>query len=104
MSKALLIVSQAGQRARSVEFVGRSISIGRRPDNTICLEDDARVSKYHAVIENRDGEFWVTDLGSSNGTTVNDKKVPDQKKLQDRDMVGIGGSSTIEFQIIEAES
>ncbi|MDX6712763.1 MAG: family transcriptional regulator, regulator of embCAB operon [Blastocatellia bacterium] len=104
MPKARLIVSQPGQRTRSIEVKSRSISIGRRPDNTICLDGDTKVSKYHAVIENRDGEFWVTDLGSSNGTTVNDKNVPDQRKLKNRDMVGIGGSSTIEFQIDEQSS
>ncbi len=104
MPKARLIVSQPGQRTRSIEVKSRSISIGRRPDNTICLDGDTKVSKYHAVIENRDGEFWVTDLGSSNGTTVNEKNVPDQRKLKNRDMVGIGGSSTIEFQIDEQSS
>jgi hypothetical protein len=104
MSTATLIVSQPGQRARSIEVKHRTVSIGRRPDNTICIEGDSKVSKYHAVIENRDGEFWLTDLGSSNGTTVNNEPVADQRKLKNRDLVCLGGISTIEFQYIEAPS
>jgi hypothetical protein len=104
MSTATLIVSQPGHRARSIEVKHRTVSIGRRPDNTICIEGDSKVSKYHAVIENRDGEFWLTDLGSSNGTTVNNEPVADQRKLKNRDLVCLGGISTIEFQNIEAPS
>ena len=97
MSTPKLIVNQPGQRARSVELAdGGAVSVGRRPDNSICLED-ANVSKYHAVIEERGGEFWVSDLGSSNGTTVNGAKLSAPRKLRDQDVIGVGGSCTLEF-------
>ena len=99
MPIAKLIVSQPGRRTRRVELLTRTTSIGRRPDNTVCLEGDDRVSKYHAVIENRNGEFWLSDLGSSNGTTVNDGAVADQRKLENNDIICIGGGSTLEFQL-----
>src|SRR4051794_32866565 len=102
MSAAKLIVGQPGRRTRSVELLTRTISIGRRPDNTVCLEGDDRVSKYHAVIENRNGEFWLSDLGSSNGTTVNDEAVANQRKLNNDDIICIGGASTLEFQLSNA--
>jgi pSer/pThr/pTyr-binding forkhead associated (FHA) protein len=101
MSTTRIIVSQPGQRLRTVEIQDRTISIGRRPDNTICLEGDNRVSKYHAIIENRNGEFWITDLGSSNGTTVNNERVKDQQKLNDGDLVCLGGATTLELQMAE---
>lgn len=102
MSTVTVIISQPGQRTRSVEIKTRVVSIGRRADNTICLEADHNVSKYHAVIENREGDFWVCDLGSSNGTTVNDEPVLSTRKLLDHDLIGIGGTSTLEFHLAPA--
>ena len=97
MSTARLIVSQPGRRARSVEVGARAVSIGRRADNAVCLEGDPKVSKYHAVIEPRDGEYWVADLGSSNGTTVNGEPVTSELRLRDGDHICLGGASTLEF-------
>jgi pSer/pThr/pTyr-binding forkhead associated (FHA) protein len=57
------------------EFVlteGATASIGRTEANDICIPEQ-HVSRQHAVINFRDGIFMVTDLGSANGTFVNDK-------------------------------
>ena len=48
------------------------ITIGRASDNKIPLAEDSNVSRYHAEIENREGEFWLIEpRHSSHGTTVN---------------------------------
>jgi pSer/pThr/pTyr-binding forkhead associated (FHA) protein len=73
------------------------ISIGRASDNKIALADDSNVSRYHAEIENRGGEFWLVELGSSNGTTLNGAPVTGEILLEDGDLIILGGTSEIEF-------
>ena len=70
------------------------ICIGRgSEENDICILDNF-ISKHHAIIEakeNRDGkcEFFLQDLGSTNNTFVNKKKVK-HIQLHNNDMVYIG--------------
>jgi pSer/pThr/pTyr-binding forkhead associated (FHA) protein len=68
------------------------ITLGRASDNKISLADDSNVSRYHAEIENRSGEFWLIELGSSNGTTVNGAPVETEIPLQSGDVILLGGS------------
>jgi hypothetical protein len=99
MPKATLIVIQQGRRSRKVKTSGGVTSIGRALDNTICLEGDSNVSRYHAEIEARGGEFWIVDLGSANGTTVSDEAVDVERLLQEGDLISVGGASVIEFHL-----
>lgn len=77
-------------------------TIGRAPDNKIRIED-INVSRYHAEIEYRDGNFWFTDLKSSNGSLLNGNPVNSTTKLQNSDIINLGGTTEIEF-IIEEEA
>jgi len=71
------------------------VCIGRgSEENDICILDNF-ISKHHAIIEakaNRDGdcEFFLQDLGSTNNTYVNKKKVSHTTQLHNNDMVYIG--------------
>ena len=70
------------------------VSIGRAPDNTLIL-NDARVSSHHAEIR-PDGPFYsLVDLGSTNGTFVNDQQVSAQSphRLQSGDRVRFGDTN-----------
>lgn len=96
-STATLVVVPPSQVAREVEISEGIISIGRAMDNTISVEGDSSISRYHAEIESRDDGFWVYDLGSSNGTTVNDEPVKEDRLLKDGDTIGVGGETYIEF-------
>jgi pSer/pThr/pTyr-binding forkhead associated (FHA) protein len=51
-----------------------SILIGRHPDLDMVLHDDA-VSERHARISLAEGATWLEDLGSENGTFVNDQRI-----------------------------
>jgi pSer/pThr/pTyr-binding forkhead associated (FHA) protein len=73
----------------SHEFVlieGASASIGRSPDNDICIPE-RHVSRGHAVINFRNGVFTITDLGSANGTFVNDRKISSPYVLAHGDVI-----------------
>lgn len=92
--KAKLIVNNGTE----VEIEDGVVAVGRASDNTIPLDDDSNVSRYHIEIETRGEEFWLVELGSSNGTTVNGEKVTDERKLQDGDVILLGGTSEIIFE------
>jgi len=80
------------------ELEGELTTLGRTSDNDVSFAEDSNISRYHAEIENRgDGEFWLFDLQSSNGTTLNDEKVTNEKPLNDGDIIVLGGSSEIIF-------
>ncbi len=59
---------------RSVELNGRPMTIGRAPDNVLVLAD-SRASRHHARIDARRGSLVLTDLGSTNGSWVNGRRV-----------------------------
>lgn len=99
MSTAILIINQPGEHVREMEFAADVVSIGRAHDNTISIEGDTNISRYHAVIEARGGGFWLSDLGSSNGTTVNDKPVGGEMLLRDGDVICAGGTTKIEIRL-----
>jgi hypothetical protein len=63
--------------------------LGRSPESTIVL-DDTFVSVEHAVIVQRDGAWWLSDRGSTNGTALNDRPVRGEVGLAPGDVVAIG--------------
>ena len=102
MSNALLSITQPGHEEIEFRTSDEMVSIGRAVDNTICLTDDTNISRYHAEIEKRDQQFFIVDLGSSNGTTVNDEPIEFERRLQDGDVIMIGGSTMIAFRLVES--
>jgi pSer/pThr/pTyr-binding forkhead associated (FHA) protein len=64
------------------------LTIGRKPDNDLVIDNPA-VSGHHARIIQEHGSFFVEDLGSTNGTFVNDAKVL-KHQLRNTDRVGVG--------------
>src|SRR5687767_8703717 len=56
--------------------IGNTASIGRTRENTVCLNSRPLVSRQHAVIRCHNGyQYQIIDLGSRNGTFVNDQRV-----------------------------
>lgn len=67
-----------------------SFSIGRLPESDLCLKDDLRVSRQHAVIHRAPTAFLLTDLGSGNGTFLNGIRLEIPVALQSGDHIRIG--------------
>ena len=67
------------------------LTLGRAADNDLELPADSfpSVSTHHARFETVDGELWVEDLGSTNGTLVNGDKI-ERVKLNTGDVVQLG--------------
>src|SRR5438067_13548465 len=69
-----------------------NLSIGRSPKNS-CILDSPKISRRHAIVNLQNvGEFWLIDLGSSNGTFLNKHRVHQPLRLCDRDQILIGDS------------
>jgi hypothetical protein len=68
---------------------GDSTVIGRLPGSGVHL-DSLAISRQHARVVRREGQFFVEDLGSSNGTFLNGQKVTRPAPLADRDLVQVG--------------
>ncbi len=64
-------------------------SFGRAPTNTIRVEDTF-ASSEHAVVVMRNGQWWLEDRASRNGTTLNGVSVNQPVVVTDGDVIGIG--------------
>jgi pSer/pThr/pTyr-binding forkhead associated (FHA) protein len=75
-------------------LLGDRTCLGRSRDNDISLAG-ADVSRLHAIIERRDGGYWIADNHSLNGTLVNSISVHQPVKLSDGDVVRIAGTEFV---------
>eukprot|EP00927_Polykrikos_kofoidii_P018438 TRINITY_DN18547_c0_g1_i1.p1 TRINITY_DN18547_c0_g1~~TRINITY_DN18547_c0_g1_i1.p1 ORF type:complete len:368 (-),score=45.22 TRINITY_DN18547_c0_g1_i1:144-1247(-) len=69
------------------------ISIGRRHDNNLVLTPDGTVSAHHAAIFCEEGDFYISDLGSCNGTCIRmsmERTESDWHPIMDGDVLGAG--------------
>ncbi len=85
---ALVIRVGGGRIGESFTLAGERMSIGRRPDSDVFL-DDITVSRDHAVMVRRGDDWHLDDCGSLNGTYVNRARIESQK-LREGDEVQIG--------------
>lgn len=70
-----------------------TITIGRRHNNSLVLVQDGSVSAHHAMIFYEDGAFYISDLGSCNGTCVRlsaERNDSDWHPIIDGDVLGAG--------------
>ena len=76
----------------------RRITIGRSSYNDIVI-DDAAASRENSFIIIDNNEYKIGDMGSTNGTFLNDKKITSPKALNDGDKINIGDSEFI-FKVV----
>lgn len=73
-------------------------SIGRAALNNLVI-DSPKVSRLHSIIHLEDGgAFYLIDLGSSNGTFLNKRRIHEPVRLRDQDEISIGGESFVFHQ------
>jgi len=64
-------------------------SIGRSPDNTVLIPD-IYVSAQHALLAWREGQWWLEDRGSKNGTLLNGVRISGPTVVSTGDIIGVG--------------
>ena len=85
-----LIASVKGVEVKHVYLTKDRTTLGRKSDNDIVL-DTLVVSGRHCVFDLEGvADVWLLDLGSTNGTCVNDHMVKERTRLNDGDVIAIG--------------
>jgi hypothetical protein len=85
----LELLAEGDRVLRSYILDAPIITIGRRSGNDIALLD-LEVSRQHARIDYVDPRYYVSDLGSTNGTRVNGRLVKGRQSLNDGDVIEMG--------------
>jgi pSer/pThr/pTyr-binding forkhead associated (FHA) protein len=85
---ALVIRVGGGRVGESFPVDGERLSIGRRPDSEVFL-DDVTVSRDHALLIRRAEHWYLDDCGSLNGTYVNRSRI-ESHRLEEGDEVQVG--------------
>jgi hypothetical protein len=85
---ALVIRAGGGRAGESFPLDGDRLTVGRRPDSDIFL-DDVTVSRDHAILVRRGSDYYLDDCGSLNGTYVNRRRI-ESHRLVDGDELQVG--------------
>jgi hypothetical protein len=85
---AMVIRAGGGREGESFPIEGERMSIGRRPDSEVFL-DDVTVSRDHALLIRRGEDWYLDDCGSLNGTYVNRSRI-ESHHLEEGDEVQVG--------------
>ncbi|MFI1969972.1 FHA domain-containing protein [Streptomyces cinnamoneus] len=90
-----LVVSEGTLTGTTVALQGQTISLGRAHDSTIVLDDDYASSRHARIYPDRDGQWIVEDLGSTNGTYL------DRTRLTTPTPIPLGAPIRIGKTVIE---
>ena len=88
-SERLILLEGAGPRGQAFEL-GEELTVGRALGCGVALPDDTFVSTLHARVFRRDGSLFIEDLGSTNGTFVNDRQVTGTAPITRGDRLQVG--------------
>ena len=85
--QVIVVVQKTGQK---VPLKNRKVKIGRDPSNQVVIPDDTFTSRHHAWISYEESDFWLEDLGSTNGTLLNGHPVVKRQVLSAGDKIRVG--------------
>ncbi|MDH5490755.1 MAG: GGDEF domain-containing protein, partial [Myxococcales bacterium] len=77
---------------------GGELVVGRSSESTLALDDDS-LSRRHARFFELQGQYFVQDLGSTNGTVVNGDPIEQPKALLDGSRIQLGLSTVLRFML-----
>ena len=90
-----LIQIDRGKPGKVFELTKDRVIIGRLPESDVSVNDPG-VSRRHAEIRRQDGNFLLVDLGSTNGTRVNEAPIG-ERVLEEGDRITVG-RTVLEFR------
>ena len=93
--RSVVVLDERGSKVETVRLDG-TLQVGRADACQVRLPD-TYVSSFHARIYSQDGSWYVEDLGSTNGTYLNQRRVTSPAELRAGDCVRVG-KTTLEFR------
>jgi pSer/pThr/pTyr-binding forkhead associated (FHA) protein len=100
MQELRLIFDDENGTETSATVRGEAFFIGRHSSCDLAITD-ARLSREHLRIERFDGEYFASDLGSSNGSTLNGETLTGPMKLNEGDLIVLGGGVELQARFEE---
>ena len=85
----LVLVYNGSQGEELRQFMHSPVMIGRDP-SCDCMLEESTVSTRHAVLSFHHGQWWLEDLGSTNGTLLNGQSVEESVVLTTSDLIRCG--------------
>jgi pSer/pThr/pTyr-binding forkhead associated (FHA) protein len=67
-------------------------TVGRAAGCGVSIDYDTYASNLHARLFRQNGDLWVEDLGSTNGTWVNTRRIGERTQLDKGDLLQVGGT------------
>jgi FHA domain len=87
----LKVVQPPSHAGRSYDL-DDELTIGRSPGCGVAMPEDIYTSTLHARLFRQNGQLWVEDLGSTNGTYVNSEQIAKAVRLGKGDMLQVGST------------
>ncbi|HET9934257.1 MAG TPA: GGDEF domain-containing protein [Polyangiaceae bacterium] len=98
--KMVLFVIQGHQQGEVMTVEGESVLVGRDNGAQLRLDDDT-VSREHARIRVEEGQAYVEDLRSLNGTFVNERRIDAVTVVRDGDQLRFGDNTIVKFWTLD---
>ena len=92
---AELVVIEKGKAGKAFPLTKERVIIGRLGESDLVLSDPG-VSRRHAEVRREDGKYVIADLGSTNGTMVNEATIG-ERELEEGDRITVG-RTVLEFR------
>ena len=87
----LVVLAPDDHRGITIDLASE-VTIGRAANTTLALPADTFLSSLHARVYEQDGATHVEDLGSTNGTWVNEERITDPVTVRAGDRIQVGGT------------
>jgi pSer/pThr/pTyr-binding forkhead associated (FHA) protein len=92
--RAWLVATAGPTKGKTYPIPLDGATVGRLPEQPVYIPDE-RLSREHARIEFRGGQFIINDLGSRNGTALNGKLLSHPQALTSGDTIELGSSTLV---------
>lgn len=103
MAQYQLVMKQGPAPGKTFEFTKNEIHIGRDINNEIVI-NDAEVSRRHCRFKLKGESYTLEDLGSTNGTFVNEQRLSGAHTLRAGEMIRLGDTVILAFEMTGADA